>query len=83
MIELGIDECVTAIRNREKLHASVNNGAFFIKIEDYTHFVCTAIHNGHNLRSGLLEKRMEEMGMPNKPTRAFGLDVQGTEESAA
>ena len=56
MIELGIDECVTAIRNREKLHASVNNGAFFIKIEDYTHFVCTAIHNGHNLRSGLLEK---------------------------
>ena len=56
MIELGIDECVTAIRNRETFHAAINNGAFFIKIEDYTHFVCTAIHHGHNLRSGLLGK---------------------------
>jgi hypothetical protein len=56
MIEFGVDECVTAIRNRETFHAAINNGAFFIKIEDYTHFVCTAIHNGHNLRSGLVEK---------------------------
>ena len=56
MIELSIDECVTAIRNRETFHAAVNKGAFFIKIDAYTHYVCTAIHNGHQLRSGLLEK---------------------------
>ena len=56
MIELNTDECVAAIRNREALHASVNDGAFLIKIEDYTHFVCTAIHNGHNLRPGMVDK---------------------------
>lgn len=56
MIELGIDDCMAAIRARERFHASVNDGAFFIRIEDYTHFVCTAIHNGHRLRPGLLEK---------------------------
>ena len=56
MIELGIDDCVAAIRERKTFHASVNDGALFLKIEDYTHFVCTAIHNGHRLRPGLAEK---------------------------
>jgi len=55
MIELGIDECMTAIREGKTFHAAVNEGAFFIKIEAYTNFICTAIHNGHRLRSGLLE----------------------------
>ena len=56
MIELGIDECMEALREGKTFHASVNDGAFFIKIEAYTNFVCTAIHNGHRLRAGLLEK---------------------------
>jgi len=56
MEELDIDDCVTAIRERKTFHAAVNGGAFFIKIDDYTNFVCTAIHNGHRLRLGLAEK---------------------------
>lgn len=56
MVELSIDDCIAAIRARKTFHASVGEGALFVKIEDYTHFVCTAIHNGHRLRDGLLEK---------------------------
>ena len=56
MIELGIDECMTAIREGRTFHAVVNGGAFFIKIEAYANFVCTAIHNGHRLCSGLVGK---------------------------
>ena len=56
MKEQHVDDCVTAIKERKTFHASVNDGAFFIKIDDYTNFVCTAIHNGHRLRPGLLQK---------------------------
>ena len=56
MIDLGINDCIAAIREGKTFHAAVNDGAFFIKIEDYTNFVCTAIHNGHRLRPELLEK---------------------------
>jgi hypothetical protein len=55
MNELDIDACMTAIREGKIFHAAVNDAAFFIKIEEYTNFVCTAIHNGHRLRSGLVE----------------------------
>ena len=56
MIELDIDDCVAAIRDGKTFHAAVNDSAFFIKIDDYAHYVCTAIHNGHRLRSGLVDK---------------------------
>ena len=56
MDELDVDDCVTAIKARKVFHASVNDGAFFIKIDDYTNVVCTAIHNGHRLRPELLAK---------------------------
>ncbi len=55
MMELDADGCITAIQAGKTIHASVNDAAFFVKIEGYTHFVCTAIHNGHRLRPGLLE----------------------------
>ncbi len=56
MKDLSINECISAIRDGTIFHATVNDGAFTIKIEDYTHFVCTAIHNGHRLRPELLER---------------------------
>ena len=56
MTEFGIDDCIAAIRDGKTFHASVNDGAFFIKIDDYANYVCTAIHNGHRVRSGLLNK---------------------------
>jgi hypothetical protein len=56
MIEMEVDDCIAAIHERKTFYASVNGGAFFIKIDDYTNFVCTAIHNGHRLRPQLLDK---------------------------
>lgn len=50
------DECIEAIRRQETFHASVDDEAFFVKVEDYTHFVCTAIHSGHRMRAGLAGK---------------------------
>ncbi len=56
MKELSVDDCIAAIRRQDTFQASVDSGAFFVKIEEYSNFVCTAIHNGHQLRSELLEK---------------------------
>ncbi len=55
MTELDINDCIAAIHAGRTFHASVSDGAFFVRIEDYTHFVCTAIHNGHRLRPALQE----------------------------
>jgi len=54
--EFSIEQCVAAISRQELFHASVNNGAFIVKIDSYANFVCTAIHNGHRLRPPLLAK---------------------------
>jgi N-formylglutamate amidohydrolase len=54
MEQMDVDGCIAAIRARKTFHASVDDGAFFIKIDDYANFVCTAIHNGHRLRAELL-----------------------------
>jgi len=56
MTELDTDSCIAAIRDGELMQASVNDGAFTVRIENYAHFVCTAIHNGHRLRPELLAK---------------------------
>ncbi|HFD81374.1 MAG TPA: hypothetical protein ENK05_13425 [Gammaproteobacteria bacterium] len=56
MESLSIEECVQAIRAGEPLHASVNEDAFFVRIEDYVHFVATAIHNGHRMHPQLAAK---------------------------
>ncbi|BBP43968.1 flavohemoglobin expression-modulating QEGLA motif protein [Thiosulfativibrio zosterae] len=55
MINLTIKECVKAIEKGELFHALVD-GMFELKIEDYGFFICTAIHDGHQLRPDLLEK---------------------------
>ena len=63
MIELTIEDCLSAINDGETFTASVNDGALFVKIENYTDFVCTAIHNGHRLRSELADKcAVDEQG---------------------
>ncbi|MFQ5642421.1 MAG: N-formylglutamate amidohydrolase [Thiogranum sp.] len=56
MMELGTAGCIAAIQAGDVFHASVDDGALSVRIDDYAHFVCTAIHNGHRLRPDLLEK---------------------------
>jgi len=52
MLKLTEKECVEKIEAGERFHAEVE-GSFRVKIEKYTFFVCTAIHDGHNLREDL------------------------------
>ncbi len=50
---LSSQECIDAINDNKHFYASVDEGAFTIKIENYSSFVCTAIHDGHRLRKEL------------------------------
>lgn len=52
MLKLSEKACLKAIKKGQLFHAVIE-GAFEIKIEDYGFFVCTAIHNGHQLREVL------------------------------
>lgn len=55
MINLSVKDCIAAIEKGEFFQALVE-GAFELKIEDYGFFICTAIHDGHQLRPDLVEK---------------------------
>jgi hypothetical protein len=52
MQKLTERECIEKIQNCERFQAEIAGG-FRIKIEKYTFYVCTAIHDGHNLREDL------------------------------
>ncbi|WP_299808499.1 flavohemoglobin expression-modulating QEGLA motif protein [uncultured Shewanella sp.] len=53
MLRLSEKECIALINKGECFHAEVESGSFTVKIDEYSPFVCTAIHNGHNLRDDL------------------------------
>lgn len=53
MLKLSENECISLINKGECFHAEVENTAFIIKIDEYTPVVCTAIHNGNQLRPEL------------------------------
>jgi uncharacterized protein (TIGR02421 family) len=53
MLTISEKQCIELINNGECFHAEVENGAFFVRIEEYCPVVCAAIHNGHRLRSEL------------------------------
>ncbi len=55
MLTLSEEQCINAIKEGKYFQATVE-GAFSIKIDEYSFFVCAAIHDGHNLRSELAEK---------------------------
>ncbi|WP_065188205.1 flavohemoglobin expression-modulating QEGLA motif protein [Shewanella woodyi] len=53
MLTLSEKECIALINRGECFQAEVEDGAFIVKIDDYSPMVCTAIHNGHRLRDDL------------------------------
>ncbi len=53
MQTLSKAECIARIKRQECFHADVDGGAFTVKVEEYAPIVCTAIHNGSNLRDEL------------------------------
>jgi hypothetical protein len=52
MQKLTEQECIKKIEGGEHFHAEVA-GVFQVKIEKYSFYVCTAIHDGHKLREDL------------------------------
>mgnify|MGYP003412231180 FL=1 len=48
--------CIEAIKKGEYFQAVIQDGAFSLKIDEYSFFICTAIHNGHRLRQELVNK---------------------------
>ncbi|MGK0291436.1 MAG: hypothetical protein ACI86H_002904, partial [bacterium] len=54
MLILSEKECLEKIAQEECFQGEVE-GIFSIKIEEYSFFVCTAIHDGHSLRNELIE----------------------------
>ncbi|MGB0882433.1 MAG: flavohemoglobin expression-modulating QEGLA motif protein [Vicingaceae bacterium] len=53
---MTISEIIKAIASEKPFRATVNDGSFSIKIDRYVPYVCTAIHNGSNLRADLVNK---------------------------
>jgi uncharacterized protein (TIGR02421 family) len=51
--KLTIHQILENIKNKISFSAVTHDGAFTISIDDYVPFICTAIHNGHNLRPSL------------------------------
>jgi len=58
MQRLSVQQIIDKINNEEPFHAVASDYSFTLKIEDYTYYICAAIHNGHQFRKGLWEKCM-------------------------
>ena len=53
MLKLEIAEIVQLINESKHFEAECIDSSFYLKIDEYTPFVCFAIHNGHNLRNDI------------------------------
>ncbi len=53
MLRLSISEIVAKINKEEVFEAVSDDYSFTIKIEDYVHYVCAAVHDGHQFRKEL------------------------------
>ncbi len=53
---MTIKEIINTIKSGKTFHAIAEDGSFTIKIDRYVPYVCTAIHNGSNLRHDLTNK---------------------------
>ncbi|MBI9069567.1 MAG: flavohemoglobin expression-modulating QEGLA motif protein [Salinivirgaceae bacterium] len=56
MLKLSAEEIISRINNNHHFECECSDGSFYLKIEDYTPFVCYSIHNGDRLRPELKEK---------------------------
>ncbi|WP_228853744.1 N-formylglutamate amidohydrolase [Aegicerativicinus sediminis] len=55
MSKMSVDEIIDAIGNEKTFHAVSDDYSFIIKIESYVHFICGAVHDGHQFRKELWE----------------------------
>ena len=55
MIRLSIQDIISKINNEEVFHAVAEDYSFTLKIDAYVHYVCGAVHDGHQFRKELWE----------------------------
>jgi len=53
MIRLSVSEIIEKINNQEIFEAVAEDYSFTIKIDQYVHYVCGAVHDGHQFRKEL------------------------------
>ncbi|MDT0558812.1 N-formylglutamate amidohydrolase [Ichthyenterobacterium sp. W332] len=53
MERLSIDEIISKIEAEETFHAVSEDYSFTLKIDTYVHYVCGAVHDGHQFREEL------------------------------
>ncbi|MBT8325974.1 MAG: N-formylglutamate amidohydrolase [Winogradskyella sp.] len=53
MIRLSVADILDYIQREEPFYAVAEDYSFTLKIESYTHYVCAAIHDGHQFRHEL------------------------------
>lgn len=53
MQKLSIDKIIKKIEAKECFHAVTDDYSFTLKIDDYVHYACAAIHDGHQFRKEL------------------------------
>ena len=51
----SIESVISKIKSGKRFETMAEDGSFYLKIEEYLPFVCTAIHDGHNLRPSLAD----------------------------
>ncbi len=55
MLKLSLDAILSNINNQKTFHAVCDDYSFSIKIDDYVHYVCGAVHDGRQFRTSLWE----------------------------
>ena len=55
MLKLSIENIISKIENEETFEAVSNDYSFTIKIDEYVHYACAAVHDGHQFRKSLWE----------------------------
>jgi hypothetical protein len=55
MIKLSVDQIIAKINKEETFHAVSSDYSFTIKIDEYVHYACGAVHDGHQFRRELWE----------------------------
>ncbi len=53
MLRLSIKEIINKIESQEIFEAVADDYSFTIKIDEYVHYACGAVHDGHQFRSEL------------------------------
>lgn len=53
MLKLSITEMISKIAKEEPFYAVAEDYSFTLKIDEYTHFLCAAVHDGHQFRKEL------------------------------